>query len=141
MALTTNGFLFTWGDNSHGQLGLLLNVDEADVVHKRRSPQGKARARRSLNQLFLDQMIEMGFLRERAELALLETGNNGVEIAVEWLMGTAEDKIVHGLQEWADSPNKSAPSGTAAAISTPRRVVQLKDVQSVRIRHFLEYHQ
>ena len=35
LAVTTNGMLFTWGSNSHGQLGHPYNVEEAEEVHKR----------------------------------------------------------------------------------------------------------
>ena len=35
LAVTTNGMLFTWGSNSHGQLGHPFNVEEAEEIHKR----------------------------------------------------------------------------------------------------------
>ena len=35
LAVTTNGMLFTWGSNKHGQLGHPYNVEEAEEIHKR----------------------------------------------------------------------------------------------------------
>lgn len=46
----------------------------------------RAHARAKLNQRFMNSLVEMGFPKARAELALLETGNSNVEVAIEWLL-------------------------------------------------------
>ena len=40
----------------------------------------RRRAKRKVNQRFLTAMVDMGILMERAELALCETGNVGIEV-------------------------------------------------------------
>jgi uncharacterized UBP type Zn finger protein len=34
----------------------------------------------------MNSLVEMGFPKAKAELALLETGNSNVEVAIEWLL-------------------------------------------------------
>lgn len=46
----------------------------------------RAHARAKLNQRFLSTLTEMGFTKALAELALLETSNASVEVAIEWLL-------------------------------------------------------
>ena len=46
----------------------------------------RAHARAKLNQRFMNSLVEMGFPKAKAELALLETGNSNVEVAIEWLL-------------------------------------------------------
>ena len=45
-----------------------------------RSASEQATVRRVANQRFLTAMLEMGFRKDHAELALAETGNVGVEV-------------------------------------------------------------
>ena len=45
-----------------------------------RTTSERQRARRIVNQRFLSAMLEMGIPLEKAELALSETGNVGVEV-------------------------------------------------------------
>lgn len=79
-ALTTNGFLFTWGANDKGQLGLPATAEAAAHAQVGRSASEKMRVKRRVNQRFLAAMIEMGIPQDKAELALVETGNVGVEV-------------------------------------------------------------
>ena len=83
-ALTSNGFMFTWGDTRHGQLGLPLSTEEANTVQMSRSASERRRISRRVNQRFVQTMLDMGIPEEQAELALMETGNVGVEVAAEW---------------------------------------------------------
>lgn len=41
LAVTTNGMLFSWGSNSHGQLGHPFNVEDAEEMHKRFDSSGQ----------------------------------------------------------------------------------------------------
>ena len=52
----------------------------------------RAHARAKLNQKFMNTLMDMGFTRNRAELALLETSNGGVEVAIEWLLQAEADQ-------------------------------------------------
>lgn len=52
----------------------------------------RAHARAKLNQKFMNTLMDMGFTRNRAELALLETSNGGVEVAIEWLLSEDQNK-------------------------------------------------
>lgn len=79
-ALTSNGFLFTWGANDCGQLGLPSSAVAAAHAQTLRTTSEKIRVRRGVNQRFLSAMVEMGIPRDKAELALAETGNVGVEV-------------------------------------------------------------
>ena len=64
---------------------LNLGETEEDVVLLLRCPQAqrtaseKKRDRRKVNQRFLTAMVEMGITVEKAEVALSETGNVGIE--------------------------------------------------------------
>ena len=76
-ALTANGFLFAWGANEKGQLGLPRAAEAAAQVQRTASE--RQCARRVVNQRFLTAMLEMGIPLDKAELVLSETGNVGVE--------------------------------------------------------------
>jgi Regulator of chromosome condensation (RCC1) repeat len=82
-ALTSSGHMFVWGSNHRGQLGL---VREGDPHAVRRAH----RKKRRVNQAHLVAMLEMGIPKHKAELALAETGNVGVEVATEWLFSAAD---------------------------------------------------
>lgn len=43
-----------------------------------------------MNQAYLVAMMEMGIPKHKAEIALTETGNVGVEVATEWLFSTPD---------------------------------------------------
>uniref|UniRef100_A0A061R666 Ubiquitin-protein ligase E3 A n=1 Tax=Tetraselmis sp. GSL018 TaxID=582737 RepID=A0A061R666_9CHLO len=117
-ALTGNGFLFTWGSNSKGQLGLPLEVDAAVMLTNSR----KSKSLPGANQKMLDAMLDMGISKSRAELALRETGNSGVEVAAEWLFtNRAED----------DAPTDVSVSEPSASLkNTPGAVHQMNPGQS-----------
>jgi uncharacterized UBP type Zn finger protein len=52
----------------------------------------RAHARAKLNQKMMSTLTEMGFSKPRAELALLETSNGSVEVAIEWLFQAEQNK-------------------------------------------------
>ena len=114
-ALTSNGFLFTWGDASQGQLGLPLSTEEANTAQLGRSASERRRISRRVNQRFVQTMLDMGIPEEQAELALMETGNVGVEVAAEWLFSVPPDVLLSHLSGEADT----AESPTASLDATP----------------------
>jgi ubiquitin-protein ligase E3 A len=93
VALTSNGFLFTWGSNDAGQLGLPHAADVATQIQASRTASERKRVNRRVNQRFLTAMAEMGIPSDQAELALHETGNVGVEVATEWLFSVPQDVL------------------------------------------------
>jgi uncharacterized UBP type Zn finger protein len=46
--------------------------------------------KKRVNQAYLVAMMEMGIPKHKAEVALSETGNVGVEVATEWLFSTPD---------------------------------------------------
>ena len=60
MALTSNGFLFTWGGNEAGQLGLPHAAEVATQIQASRTASERKRVNRRVNQRFLTAMAEMG---------------------------------------------------------------------------------
>ena len=50
-----------------------------------RTASERKKVNRRVNQRFLSALVEMGIPSEQAELALVETGIVGVEVAAEWL--------------------------------------------------------
>lgn len=46
--------------------------------------------KKRVNQMYLMAMLEMGIPKHKAEVALTETGNVGVEVATEWLFSAPE---------------------------------------------------
>ena len=96
-ALTANGFLFTWGDDASGQLGLPAPADAAAAAAAARAPAARAARARAVNQRFLSSLRDMGVPTDRAELALAETGNVGVEVAAEWLFSVPEAVVERAL--------------------------------------------
>lgn len=128
VALTSNGFLFSWGDNEQGQLGLPADAERAQQVAALRTASERKRVVRRVNQRFLQAMGEMGIPREQAELALAETGNVGVEVATEWLFSLPDDVLeTHLSCTLPDSPSSSLdvvpalPTGHTI-VTLPRRV-------------------
>lgn len=95
----------------------------------------RAIARAKLNQRYLSNLMEMGFTKARGELALLETGNGGVEVAIEWLLqaDSNKEKEAQAAKEW-DVP-ENAPQSTPAEDTymspVPKRVMQLSEITAV----------
>ena len=113
-ALTSNGFMFTWGDNRYGQLGLPASASIAKEKAASLSPSRERRKSfRRINQRFLQAMLEMGIPHDQAELALAETGNVSVEVAAEWLFSSPPDIIQtrlsgEDLEESSLEPSRAA---------------------------------
>ena len=113
-ALTSAGALFTWGDAQagalgHGQPGGVRGGGPAGGGGEP-SPRAAAAAappRRAVNQRFLSALEAMGIPSERAELALAETGNVGVE-ASSGVEGRVEER-----------GGKVAAGGVAAQLPLP----------------------
>lgn len=138
VALTSNGFLFSWGDNEQGQLGLPADAERAQQVAALRTASERKRVVRRVNQRFLQAMGEMGIPREQAELALAETGNVGVEVATEWLFSLPDDVLeTHLSCTMPDSPSSSLdvvpslPSGHGHSIVMLPRRVPLQGVRTM----------
>mmetsp|Transcript_26937 Transcript_26937/g.75892 ORF Transcript_26937/g.75892 Transcript_26937/m.75892 type:complete len:1891 (+) Transcript_26937:162-5834(+) len=138
-ALTCNGFLFTWGRNSDGQLGLPVEVDAAA-----QSPKLKKKPFKAANQKMLDALLDMGIPKARAEQALRETGNSGVEVAAEWLFshqdegGEDEEPVAEAGTSSEGVPGRHSPfwkghgssSRQAAKQVEPSRASVGEDVRS-----------
>ena len=142
-ALTSNGFMFTWGDARKGQLGLPVSAEVATNVALGRTSSEKRRAHRRVNQRFVQTMLDMGIPEEQAELALMETGNVGVEVAAEWLFSVPPDVLESHLsgEGHLDSPSMSLDAtpesiGQTGSVNIPRRV----PLQKVRAMALGSYH-
>lgn len=59
-ALTRAGFLFTWGFNQQGQLGLPPDAEHAALQSSGRSGSSKKKYTKKVNEKFLTAMIDMG---------------------------------------------------------------------------------
>ena len=143
-ALTSNGFMFTWGDNASGQLGLPASANFAKEKALTLSPSIKERRRsfRRINQRFLQAMADMGIPKDQAELALAETGNVSVEVATEWLFSAPPDVIETRLsgEEIDENPGHGSPTASldilvvdddgSGRVLYPRRV-PLQGVRSI----------
>lgn len=80
---------------------------------------------RRVNQRFLSAMLEMGISREKAELALLETKNVGVEMAAEWLFSAPDGMIEKQLEDErhaVQSEQKIVDGSDDKSVLAPRRV-------------------
>lgn len=130
-ALTSNGFLFTWGANEKGQLGLPAAADVAQQRLANQSASEQNRVNRRVNQRFLTAMMEMGIPTEQAELALHETGNVGVEVAAEWLFSVPQDVLEAAISGEPGTPieddciisdNTGQTSHNSSRVLAPKRV-------------------
>ncbi|ALC43400.1 CG8209 [Drosophila busckii] len=61
-------------------------------------------------------LMDMGFPRERVEYALQITSNNGVEMAMEWLLAHVDEEIPPAA---AAAPAAGSPPATAASTDEP----------------------
>ncbi|KAK9818463.1 hypothetical protein WJX74_005654 [Apatococcus lobatus] len=124
-ALTQNGFLFTWGSNDKGQLGLPAAAELA--TQTQRTGSARRRQRRSVNQRFLLAMTDMGIPADKAELALYETGNVGVEVATEWLFSVPQDVLDKHVSSDPNTPTHDEDKhqekpAEEKRVTAPRRV-------------------
>ena len=88
-----------------------------------RSASDKRKARRLVNQRFLTAMMDMGIPNEKAELALSETGNVGVEVATEWLFSVPDHVLEKHLASEPNTPVEAAQqSPEDTRVLVPRRV-------------------
>ena len=136
-ALTSNGFLFSWGDARKGQLGLPVSAEVATHAAMSRTASDRRRAARRVNQRFMQSMLDMGIPEDQAEIALMETGNVGVEVAAEWLFSVPPDVLETHLsgEDFIDSPSASLDATPASikqsgTVNIPRRV-PLRGVRGV----------
>lgn len=122
-ALTSNGFLFTWGSNERLALGLPTAADVATQAMAQRTASERKRVNRRVNQRFLTAMVEMGIPPDRAELALHETGNVGVEVAAEWLFAVPAD-VLDAMAAEPGTPQEElgTPVHEGALVLVPKRV-------------------
>lgn len=69
-------------------------------------------------------MMDMGFPRAHAELALEETGNVGVEVATEWLCSVPDHVLKQHLEERSSSGDRRMSSMREELMRAllPRRV-------------------
>ena len=78
-------------------------------------------------------MMDMGFPSDKAELALSETGNVGVEVATEWLFSVPDHVLEKHLASEPNTPveaTQQSPDDTRVLV--PRRV----PLQVIRCLHF-----
>ena len=123
MALTSNGFLFAWGGNEAGQLGLPHAAEVATQIQASRTASERKRVNRRVNQRFLTAMAEMGIPSDQAELALHETGNVGVEVATEWLFSVPHDVLETHLAGEPGTPQEEASAAhDDGRVLAPKRV-------------------
>lgn len=81
-----------------------------------------------MNQMYLMAMLEMGIPKHKAEVALTETGNVGVEVATEWLFSAPEsaqfehyasDTGAPQRQQWARSRHAAGQAAVAVIAPAP----------------------
>lgn len=124
-ALTRSGYLFTWGLNQQGQLGQPPDAEHAAIQAASRGGSSRRRMSKRVNQKHLSAMLEMGIPKEKAELALIETKNGGVELATEWLFTTPEGVIERATPAESATPpqdDKQNESSDDKSVLVPRRV-------------------
>lgn len=132
-ALTRSGYLFTWGLNQQGQLGQPPDAEHAAIQASSRGGSSRRKVSKRVNQKHLSVMLEMGIPKEKAELALIETKNVGVELATEWLFAKPENVIERATPAEAAPPaqdDKQNETLDDKSVLVPRRV-PLKSVRFI----------
>lgn len=86
-------------------------------------PAALLRRKRRPNQALLVALMEMGIPKHKAEVALEETGNVGIEVATEWLF-SAPERLLEQLSSDGGSPSStsSMSSSEETIVTTPKRV-------------------
>eukprot|EP00210_Caulerpa_lentillifera_P008643 g8243.t1 len=129
--LTRSGYLFTWGLNDHGQLGQPADAEHAALQAASKSSASKRRLARRVNQRYLSNLIEMGISQEKAELALMETKNGGVELATEWLFDSGT--MVPPTRNNALSQEKKSGEDETSHHQTDKQVMEDSNTKSVLV--------
>lgn len=141
-AISSQGDLFTWGRNRHGQLGHGEGTSQgsSQISPSQETSQGSEsrpslpqtmqtdpnalgglehgvvhRAKGRVNQRMLETMLEMGIEKASAEEALEQTGSLGVEMALEWLYA-GERSGRTAVEEAASRSNRSIVPFSQAAL-------------------------
>jgi hypothetical protein len=71
--------------------------------------------RKKINQVYLMAMLEMGIPKHKAEVALTETGNMGVEVATEWLFSTQDTTPFEQSHTTSDTGGEHVQGGLQQA--------------------------
>jgi uncharacterized UBP type Zn finger protein len=75
----------------------------------------------------LDQLLEMGFPRDRAEKALTSSGNKGAEAAMEWLLCHPEgDATGHVLGQSCEEGSRVEVGGVITGDEQDQQALSLK---------------
>merc|ERR1712227_5075 len=94
----------------------------------------------------IEQLMEMGFPRNRAEKALAKTNHRGVEPAMEWLfahsedadidepfaapqghiLGKVEDQAANAVEQHMDTSSEASSNGAVSGEATPAQAMSLK---------------
>lgn len=138
LALTTTGQLFTWGSNSHGQCGVVIELEPevpksaamdappaAAEIPTPATPEPPAIATPDVDPVLLDawrrSMSSMGIAPDLTELSLSHTGWRSVEVAIEWLFSQEEAEVTRYLERWRAAHAPRAPvspfAPTVAAVA------------------------
>jgi hypothetical protein len=95
--------------------------------------------KKRVNQMYLMAMLEMGIPKHKAEVALTETGNVGVEVATEWLFSAPESaQFEHyasdtgALQQQESQSSKLAAGPPARSCDTSASEHQQQHVAAVQ---------
>jgi hypothetical protein len=74
--------------------------------------------KKRVNQAYLVAMMEMGIPKHKAEVALTETGNVGVEVATEWLFSTPDTAQ---FEQYTSDTGQGANNNTSSSGSSSMR--------------------
>jgi len=92
--------------------------------------------KKRVNQVYLMAMLEMGIPKHKAEVALTETGNMGVEVATEWLFSAPESAQI---EQYTTSDTGTAPSTIQHSAAREGAQPQLKWL-SIHCRAITQWH-
>lgn len=87
--------------------------------------------KKRVNQAYLVAMMEMGIPKHKAEIALTETGNVGVEVATEWLFSTPDTSQ---FEQYTTSDTGEMESGTPATWVRGEQYTSLSSTPATRLR-------